>query len=154
MANHQQAPVSQTELVGDSFKTPSSISTAEYRIRSESNHLFEDPDIEDDVVYRVIPGGKVTQSLLETCAKQLLSVYGAWSGMASLKAKCLPDAANNILVTAMTKDCEHIGHCFVSQWMHGGQRIWWITQLLVLKGYRNQKRATKVSMIFTAAKRY
>ena len=154
MANHHQAPVaSQTELAEDSFKTTSSTSTAEYRIRSESNHLFEDPDIEDDIVYRVIPGGKVTQSLLEMCAKQLLSVYGAWSGMAALKAKCLPDAANNILVIAMTKDCEHIGHCFVSQWIHDGQRIWWITQLLVLKGYRNQKRATKVSVSFLALAR-
>ena len=136
----------QTELAEGLFKTPSSTSTAEYRIRSKSNHLNEDPDEEDDVVYRITPGSDVTQSQLETCANQFLSEYRTWSGMAALRAKCLSDTTNNMLITAMTKAGQQIGHCFVSQWVHDSQRIWWITQLLVLKGHRNQRRATKVSM--------
>jgi len=63
-----------------------------------------------------------------------------------LRAQCLPEGANNILVTAVTKDDRHVGHCFVSQWMHGDDRVWWITQLLVVKRYRNQRRATRVSI--------
>ncbi|CAE7199445.1 hypothetical protein PTTW11_08461 [Pyrenophora teres f. teres] len=149
MYNQQRTPIPHTEVAEDIFETPSSTSTAEYRIRSEANQLLEDPDVEDDVVYRITPGSKVTQSLLETCAKQFLSEYGAWSGIAALKAKCLPVGANNILVTAVAKDRKHIGHCFASQWMHLGQRIWWITQLLVVNGYRNQKRATRMLKVLT-----
>lgn len=65
-----------------------------------------------------------------------------------LKAQSLPDGAVNFLITAMAIDNilpEPIGHCFFSQWMHGGARIWWITQLVVRPAYRNQKHATRVS---------
>jgi hypothetical protein len=61
-----------------------------------------------------------------------------------LRCHCLPSAANNILVTVITKDREQIGHCIVNQWNHGDGRVWWISQLLVVEGRRNQKRATRV----------
>ncbi|EDU42246.1 predicted protein [Pyrenophora tritici-repentis Pt-1C-BFP] len=149
MYNHQQAPIPHTELTGDMFETPSSTIAAEYRIRGEPNQLLKDPDIEEDVVYRITPESKITQSLLEICAKQFLSEYGAWSGMAALKAKCLPDGANNVLITAVARGRKHIGHCFVSQWIHMDRRIWWVTQLLVVNGYRSQKRATRMLRVLT-----
>jgi hypothetical protein len=64
-----------------------------------------------------------------------------------LKEMILPkDAdANSILLTAVIGDGQQIGHCFVCQWMKGNKRIWWITQLVVLPEYRNQRRATRVS---------
>ncbi|RMZ72484.1 Acyl- N-acyltransferase [Pyrenophora seminiperda CCB06] len=124
-------------------------SMSKYGIRNKANHLHEDPDKEDDVLYHITPGIKVTPSLLETCAKQFLSEYRVWNGMAAFKAYCLPDATDNMLVTAVTKDSEQIGYCFVSRWIHRGQRIWWITQLLVLKGHRNQKRAARMLQALT-----
>lgn len=66
------------------------------------------------------------------------------------KAQSLPSGAANFLVTAMASDkipVEPIAHCFVSQWMHGGARVWWITQLVVRSEYRNRKHATRVGDI-------
>ena len=102
------------------YRDPASIESVKYRIRSEPNHLYEDPDIDEDIVYRIIPGGVVTKRHLEICAEHFSTNYGL-----------------------------QVGHCFMSQWMHGDDRVWWITQLLVLKGYRNQRRATKVSRCHT-----
>jgi hypothetical protein len=146
------------------YRVPSSTDTADYRIRVEPNPLQEDPDIDEDIVYRIVPGSNVKNGQLETCAKHFSEHYGVWSEIAQttlgswakpgqqirmsrerLRAQCVPGGANNILVTAMTERGQQIGHCFVSQWMHGEDRVWWITQLLVLKGYRNQRRATRVS---------
>jgi hypothetical protein len=62
-----------------------------------------------------------------------------------LEVQSLPAGANNVLVTVLTREGRQGGHCFVSQWMHGEDRVWWITQLLVLPRYRNQMRATRVS---------
>jgi hypothetical protein len=62
-----------------------------------------------------------------------------------LKALSLPEGANNILINAVTGAGVQVGHCFVSQWMHMGDRVWWITQLVVRPEYRDQRRATKVS---------
>lgn len=61
-----------------------------------------------------------------------------------LREQSLPKGANSTLVVAMTETGKQVGHCFVSQWEHGVDRVWWITQLLVLPEYRSQKRATKV----------
>jgi hypothetical protein len=54
-----------------------------------------------------------------------------------LKAQSLPDAANNILITTVTGDGHQVGHCIVSQWIHRGDRVWWITQLIVQPEYRD-----------------
>jgi hypothetical protein len=56
---------------------------------------------------------------------------------------CLPSTGSNILVTAVHEG-QLVGHCFVSQWMRNGDRVWWITQMIVVKGYRNQRVATRV----------
>lgn len=106
----------------------------------------------------------MTDSQLDICASHFSLYYGVWSRIARhrvrfwakpghrihttrerLRLQSLPDAAHNVLVTAMTRHDEQIGHCFVSQWKHGSDRIWWITQLLVVERYRNQRRATKAS---------
>ncbi|CAI9625322.1 unnamed protein product [Alternaria burnsii] len=147
------------------YRDPASIESVEYRIRSEPNHLYEDPDIDEDIVYRIIPGAVVTKRHLDICAEQFSTNYGVWSQRARLvmgswaeygkhirlsrdrlRAQCLPDGVNNILVIAITKNGLQVGYCFISQWMHGDDRVWWITQLLVLEGYRNQGRATKVTL--------
>jgi hypothetical protein len=62
-----------------------------------------------------------------------------------LKTLSLPDGTDNILIIAVTGAGVQVGHCFVSQWMHKGDRVWWITQLVVRPEYRDQRRATKVS---------
>jgi hypothetical protein len=146
------------------FRAPTSTDTAEYRIRAEPNSLQEDPDVEEDIVYRIIPGPKVKNDQLKICAEHFSSHYGVWSDIAQttmglwakpgkhirmgrerLRAQCLPEGANNILIAAMNERGQQVGQCFVSQWTHGEGRVWWITQLLVLQGYRNQRRATKAS---------
>jgi hypothetical protein len=61
-----------------------------------------------------------------------------------LQAQCSPRGANNTLVTAVTGKGRHVEHCIVSQWIHKGYKVWWITQLVVHTQYRNQKTATRV----------
>ena len=66
------------------YRDPASIESVEYRIRSEPNHLYEDPDIDEDIVYRIIPGGVVTKRHLEICAEHFSTNYGVWSQRARL----------------------------------------------------------------------
>jgi hypothetical protein len=67
------------------YRDPASIDSVEYRIRSEPNHLREDPDNDEDIVYRIVPGDLVTKRQLETCAKHFASDYGVWSRRAHLE---------------------------------------------------------------------
>jgi hypothetical protein len=68
-----------------------------------------------------------------------------------LRRECAPEGAKNTLITAVTgQDSPHIsgnqvGHCLVSDWEHEGHRVWWITQLVVRREHRGQKKATRVS---------
>lgn len=62
--------------------SPSSDTTAEYRIRCDPNPLCEDPDIEEDVYYRITPGSQVTDDQLDTCASHFTLYYGVWSAIA------------------------------------------------------------------------
>ncbi|KAF1831089.1 hypothetical protein BDW02DRAFT_601122 [Decorospora gaudefroyi] len=141
------------------YFAPTSPQIADYRIRKPSNFLFEDADIEEDIFYRITPGALVTRLQIATCAHHFSSYYGVWRGetagaacgrrvrmgSARLRAQCLPEGGKNVLVTAMTGSGEQVGHCFVSQWMGGEkERVWWITQLVVVDGYRNQRRATRM----------
>lgn len=71
-----------------------------------------------------------------------------------LKAQSLSEGANNILIAAVTGANHQIGHCFVSQWMHEGDRVWWITQLVVHSEYQAQSKATRVSRCSATAERY
>ncbi|KAG9194425.1 hypothetical protein G6011_04460 [Alternaria panax] len=165
---HDRRPATQGNSLREerTYRDPASIESIDYRIRSEPNHLYEDPDMDEDILYRIIPGDLVTRRQLQTCAEQFSSNYGVWSQRAHfmvgpwakygkdirlsrerLRAQCLPNGANNILVVVISQDGRQIGHCFVSQWMHGDDRVWWITQLLVLQGYRNQRRATKMLQV-------
>jgi hypothetical protein len=63
------------------------------------------------------------------------------------KEHCLPSAGNNILVTAV-REGRLVGHCFVSQWMRSGDRVWWITQLIVVRHHRDQRVATQIRAFF------
>jgi hypothetical protein len=63
---------------------------------------------------------------------------------AELKDRGLPAKANNMLITVESRNGQGIGHCFVSQWNRKGDRVWWVTQLVVQPQYRNQRRATRV----------
>jgi hypothetical protein len=62
-----------------------------------------------------------------------------------LREVIIPKDTNNVLITAVNGDGDQIGHCFVCQWMKDGDCVWWITQLVVLPEYRNQRRATRVN---------
>ncbi|RAR01473.1 hypothetical protein DDE82_006461 [Stemphylium lycopersici] len=150
------------ETTARTYQGPSSTITAGFRIRRKPNPLLEDPDIEEDIIYWITPGGSITNDQLDVCAKNFSSHYGFRSGRSGrlheasdsdrrirvsrerLRCHCLPSAANNILVTVITKDLEQIGHCIVNQWNHRDGRVWWISQLLVIEGRRNQKRATRM----------
>ena len=63
---------------------PVSTDIVDYCIRSESNHLYEEPDVDEDVVYRIIPGDAVTDEELDICAANFSSDYGVWSWRAHL----------------------------------------------------------------------
>ncbi|OAL45322.1 hypothetical protein IQ07DRAFT_648562 [Pyrenochaeta sp. DS3sAY3a] len=140
---------------------PTSSEGAEYPIRAPANHLQEDPDVEEGIVYRVTPGAKVTDEQLEICAKHYSQYYAVWSNDAwkfgmqpgqhiqasasDMTVGLFHEQANNILITAITSTNRQVGHCFVLQWNgRAGERVWWITQSLVLPSYRNQRRATKM----------
>jgi hypothetical protein len=81
MENDQQSLARQSDRT---YHNPASIESTEYRIRSEPNHLYEDPDIDEDIVYRIIPGDLVTKRRLETCAEHFSSDYGVWGWRAHL----------------------------------------------------------------------
>jgi hypothetical protein len=66
------------------YQNSTSSHSVDYRIRSESNHLYEDPDIDEDIVYRIIPGNLVTDEYLDICANNFSSDYGVWSWRAHL----------------------------------------------------------------------
>jgi hypothetical protein len=86
MQHEQQPLAAQDSSIREerAYRDPASIDSVEYRIRSESNHLYEDPDIDEDIVYRIVPGDLVTNRQLETCAKHFSSDYGVWSQRAHL----------------------------------------------------------------------
>jgi hypothetical protein len=73
MENSQQPSLAQA------YRAPSSTDTADYRIRTDPNPLQEDPDVEEDVFYRVTPGSQVTVAQLITCARNFSAYYGVWS---------------------------------------------------------------------------
>jgi hypothetical protein len=60
-----------------------------------------------------------------------------------VREHCLPSAGSNVLVTAVHEG-RLVGHCFISQWMRNGDRVWWITQMIVVKDHQNQRVATRV----------
>lgn len=57
----------------------------------------------------------------------------------------LPTGAKTVLVTAVTGNGRQIAHCFISQWKHENDFVFWITQIVVHPLYRNQRKATRVS---------
>ncbi|KAF1846846.1 uncharacterized protein K460DRAFT_285385 [Cucurbitaria berberidis CBS 394.84] len=155
MSNAQQPSKPPVDKPERAYHDLSDTNVVEYLIRSDANHLQEDPDIEENIVYRVTPGSQITNNQLIACSRHFSSYYGVWSEFASpalgmspntLKGHSLPQGANNILITAlnMNEAGRQIAHCFVSEWAHENGRIWWITQLVVLPSYRNQRRATKM----------
>ncbi|KAH7394999.1 hypothetical protein DE146DRAFT_756880 [Phaeosphaeria sp. MPI-PUGE-AT-0046c] len=130
-----------------------------------SNPVRQDHEIDGSVQYRVTPAEEITEAQWTICADTFTRHYGVWSSQitssigpwtpgarvamskSKLKAQSLSDGAVNFLITATASDkvpIEPIGHCFVSQWMHSGARIWWITQLVVRPEHRNQRHATRM----------
>jgi hypothetical protein len=73
MENSQQPSLAQA------YRDPSSTDTADYRIRTDPNPLQEDPDVEEDVFYRVTPRNQVTVAQLDTCTRNFSAFYGVWS---------------------------------------------------------------------------
>jgi hypothetical protein len=145
-------------------RDPSSLETAQYTIRNKPNPLQKDRDVEADISYRINPASKVTVAQWKTCAATFSGNYGVWGPRAQdkmgawavpgekvamsskrIEAQCRPDGANNILITATTNAGEQIGHCFVSQWTCQGDRVWWITQMVVRLEFRDERRAIRVS---------
>lgn len=142
-----------------------------YRTRMERTMVqYTDPDREDDIRYRVVPGPHISAATLDQCAANFSQHYGVWgskvnfpNGRGSLQGRpvrmdakrladqSLPEGANNVLVCAETLDGHIVGHCFVSQWENPdfGNRVWWITQLLVIPEHRNQRKATRMLQAFT-----
>ncbi|KAF2690527.1 hypothetical protein K458DRAFT_427247 [Lentithecium fluviatile CBS 122367] len=146
----------------------------EYRFRAPPNHLRVDPDVAEDIVYYVVPERLIQQREINCCALYFSKYFGIWGrraaeklgpearhdgeliqvclkgttvslSAADLRWKYLPKGANNILITAVTRDHHIIGHCFVSQWHRGARdRVWWITQLVVRPDHRDQLKATRM----------
>lgn len=73
-------PLSSIELSPlTGYHEPTSPGGAEYPIRAPANHLQQDPDVEEGIVYRVTPRAKVTDEQLEVCAKHYSRYYAVWS---------------------------------------------------------------------------
>lgn len=65
------------------YHEPSSQEVAEYLIRAPTNPLQEDPDSDEKIIYRITPGGQITNDQLETCAKHYSRYHGVWGKEAS-----------------------------------------------------------------------
>ncbi|KAF2829558.1 hypothetical protein CC86DRAFT_287013 [Ophiobolus disseminans] len=126
-------------------RDPSSVEMVQSAIHNPPNALQEDPDVEEDITYQTIPASMVTEEQWNVCAATFSAHYGVWSARAQAElAQIVPEGANNILIIAVTKLGSQVGHCFVSQWRHRDDRVWWITQLVVQPEYRDQRRATRM----------
>ncbi|KAF2024564.1 hypothetical protein EK21DRAFT_78419, partial [Setomelanomma holmii] len=113
-------------------------------IRHRPNHLREDEDAEEDVTYCTIPDHEVSDDILEDCSAILSNHYGVWNNPEMMRRLLVPEGVKTILVTTVAQGERVVGYCFVSQWMHETDLVSWITQLVVIPGYRNQRRATKM----------
>ncbi|KAH7061937.1 hypothetical protein BKA63DRAFT_587718 [Paraphoma chrysanthemicola] len=138
-------------------------------IRAPPNPLQQDPDIEEDIKYHVTPAPLIAEKQLVRCSVLFTNCFGLWNETAplvlgpqrarahglvkmsvdDLKKYFIPEGASTVLVTAVTGDDRQIAHCFISQWVHEGDFVFWITQMVVDPRYRNQRRATKMLQAFT-----
>jgi hypothetical protein len=64
------------------YHSPADVETAEYTFRNEPSNLQKDPDIAEDIVYRITPGARITENQLKTCAAAFSKYYGLWSNVA------------------------------------------------------------------------
>ncbi|KAH7089267.1 hypothetical protein FB567DRAFT_620209 [Paraphoma chrysanthemicola] len=138
-------------------------------IRAPPNALQQDPDIEEDIKYHVTPAPLIAEKQLVNCSVLFTNWFGLWNETApvvlgperarahglvimsedDLKKYFIPEGATTVLITAVTCDDRQIAHCFISQWVHEGTFVFWITQMVVDPRYRNQRRATKMLQAFT-----
>jgi len=84
--HHQLPPTARRDHSPErmAHRGPASTDIVDYCIRSESNHLYEEPDVDEDIAYRIIPGDAVTDEELDICAGNFSSDYGVWSWRAHL----------------------------------------------------------------------
>lgn len=61
------------------YRGPSNSDIVDYSIRLDANHLHEDPDTEDGIVYRITPGTQITEDQITKCARHFSRYYGVWS---------------------------------------------------------------------------
>jgi hypothetical protein len=64
------------------YHSPADVDIAEHKFRNEPSSLQEDPDVSEDVVYRVTPGSRITETQLKSCAAAFSRHYGVWSKIA------------------------------------------------------------------------
>jgi hypothetical protein len=112
--------------------------------------------------FQLYRGDQISDEILSDAAELFSENYGVWGPQASsklgtfakagrrvrmnstrLRQQCLPSGADNIYVKA-TEGGNLIGNAFATRWVHQGQRMCWITQLVVSSRYRNLGIATEV----------
>jgi hypothetical protein len=59
-------------------RDPASPEWTQVIIRNPPNHLQEDPDVEEDIVYRTGPASTATQRQWRVCAATFSRYYGVW----------------------------------------------------------------------------
>jgi hypothetical protein len=104
--NHNQrslAAQNERSKEGRTYRDPASTDSVDYRIRGEPNHLYEDPDIDEDIVYRIVPGNLVTNKQLQTCADNFSSDYGVWSWRAHLVMGILAEYGKSLSTTGICR---------------------------------------------------
>ncbi|KAI0554106.1 hypothetical protein F4679DRAFT_527144 [Xylaria curta] len=104
-------------------------------------------------VFETFPGTEVTDQMLSEAAKLFSENYGVWGKTSPLSGKrvsmnarrlreqCFPDATAGSYVR-VTVDGTPAGHAFACRWGCDGMTVCWVTQLVVVKGYREQGLAT------------
>ncbi|KND91832.1 hypothetical protein TOPH_03363, partial [Tolypocladium ophioglossoides CBS 100239] len=103
--------------------------------------------------------GQVTEDMLEHAAQLFSENYGIWgqpppSGRSSgkpgnrvkmsasrLRAQCLP-AGSRSSYARVTVDGVLAGNAFACRWRYKGRQVFWVTQLVVHRDYRERRLAT------------
>ncbi|KAI1739674.1 hypothetical protein F4680DRAFT_421165 [Xylaria scruposa] len=106
-------------------------------------------------LFETFPGTEVTDHMLSEAAKLFSENYGVWGKTSPLSGKrvsmnarrlrnqSLPDATAASYVR-VTVDGTLAGHAFACRWSCDGMTVCWVTQLVVVKGYRERGLATSL----------
>ncbi|KAL2752782.1 hypothetical protein ACRALDRAFT_1052572 [Sodiomyces alcalophilus JCM 7366] len=110
-------------------------------------------------VTEVFDRGEVTDAMVGEAAQFFSDNYGIWAqqfpdgshhgkpgsrvklSASRLRAQCLPEGSRSSYAR-VTVDGVLAGHAFACRWQYGDRHVFWVTQLVVHREYRERRLAT------------